>query len=375
MLVRALTASARALGLLGRRVLVAVSGGVDSTVLLHALAAAAPELRLSLAAGHVNHGLRGPDSDADEAAARCSAEALGVSFVAERVDPSALRQGRPSRARPTLQEAARRVRYDALGRLAARVGAERIATAHTADDQAETVLLRLLRGCGPDGLGGIPERSADGVVVRPLLGVARSQVLAYARSQGLSWREDPSNARPEFARSRLRHQWLPGLRDAFNPRLLRALADLAEAHRRDAEWTSALVADEAGRRFRAEGDGLLIEREDWSDLPEALARRLARLALHRCGAGRDVSRVHLGRMLAFLRTGRPGRRLQLPGGLELTAGPGAFRLGPSVSQRRGVAGSSLVLDSALRQEVPQCAATGAPRGKPRGKPAPAREPS
>jgi tRNA(Ile)-lysidine synthase len=371
MLVGAVTVSARALDLVGRRVLVAVSGGVDSTVLLHALASAARELRLSLAAGHVNHGLRGPDADADQEAVRVAAEALGVAFVAERVDPSALRQGRPSRARPTLQEAARRVRYDALGRLAGRAGAERIATAHTADDQAETVLLRLLRGCGPDGLGGIPERSPDGVVVRPLLGVTRSQVLAYARSQGLSWREDSSNARPEFARSRLRRLWLPGLRDAFNPRLLRALGDLAEAHRRDAEWTSVLVAEEAERRFRAEGDALLIERDDWSALPEALARRLARLALHRCGRGRDVSRVHLGRMLAFLRSGRPGRCLQLPGGLELTAGPGAFRL-----QARGVAGSCPVLESSFRKGETRRAAAEAPRGNgPRQDLAPDREPS
>jgi tRNA(Ile)-lysidine synthase len=357
MLVRAVTASARALDLVGCRVLVAVSGGVDSTVLLDALSAAAPGLALSLVAGHVNHGLRGPDSDADEAAARAAAEARGAAFLSERVDPGALRRGRPSRARPTLQEAARRVRYDALRRLAARTGAERIATAHTADDQAETVLLRLLRGCGPDGLGGIPERSPDGVVVRPMLGVARAEVLAYARSRGLAWREDASNARTEFARSRLRHEWLPGLRDAFNPRLLRTLVDLAEAHRRDAEWTSDLVAREAARRFAREEDGLRIARDDWSALPEALARRLARLALHRCGAGRDVSRLHLSRMLAFLRTARTGRCLQLPGGLELRAEPGSFRL-----RTQAVAGVSPVLDWGLPKGGPQRAPNGAPRG-------------
>src|SRR5690606_20977052 len=164
-------------------------------------------------------------------------------------------------------------------------------------------------------------RSADGFVVRPLLRASRAEVLAYATARGLAWREDPSNVDPVYARSRLRRDWLPGLRDAFNPRLLRALGDLAEAAREESDWLDALVAAEAGRRFHDEDEEgtLRMAAGGWdpASTPDPLARRLLRSALHRLGAGRDVSRVHLDRALGFLRTGRPGARLELPGGLRL----------------------------------------------------------
>lgn len=320
------------LGRPGAAVLAAVSGGVDSVVLAEALARqGAPGLVLA----HVNHGLRGAESEADEDFVRALADRLAVPALTRRVAPAALRAGRSSRNRPTLQEAARALRYEALEAMACEAGAGVVATAHNADDQAETVLLRLLRGTGPDGLAGIPPRSPDGRIVRPLLGVSRADIERYARAHGLVWREDASNQADGYARNRLRRHWLPGLREEFNPRLLRSLGELAEALRRDAEWIEAQVAREAEIRFH-EGDGWLrIEHKDWGALPEALARRLARRALRRMGRGRDVSRVHLQRMLAFLRTGRPGTAIELPGGLELAREGETFRLGPSRVFPRG----------------------------------------
>lgn len=331
-LLRRLDVSLRRLELDGAAIAVAVSGGVDSTALATALVERARRHRLALSIAHVNHSLRGAEADADEAFVRALAEKLGVPFAAARVEPRAARaRATSSRERPTVQEAARRLRDRALRGLAHELGAERIATAHTADDQAETVLLRLLRGAGPAALGGIAPRSTDGVVVRPLLGTSRAEVVAYADARALGWREDPSNRDPGYARSRLRHAWLPGLRDAFNPRLLRALGDLAEATRDEAEWLDALVADEAGRRFQTgdEGGTLCIEAEGWDPqhTPDAFARRLLREALHRLGAGRDVSRAHLDRSLRFLRAGRPGSGIELPGGLALRRDARGFRLG------------------------------------------------
>ncbi|HKJ23747.1 MAG TPA: tRNA lysidine(34) synthetase TilS, partial [Myxococcota bacterium] len=182
--VRAVEAALEAQGTRDGGLLVAVSGGVDSVVLAHALGTLRGRLGLDLSLGHVNHGLRGAESDADQASVEALAAKLGVPFAARRVDPAALRVGGPSRDRPTLQEAARRVRYDALREMADAAGARWIATAHTADDQAETLLMRLLRGSGPDGLGGIPERSPDGRILRPLLGVCREDVLAHAAAAG-----------------------------------------------------------------------------------------------------------------------------------------------------------------------------------------------
>jgi len=326
MRVREVAAAARNLDLPGRRVLVAVSGGVDSVVLFHALHRLAGSLDLDLCIGHVNHGLRGEESDADESSVRVLADKYDVPVRVARVDPKRLRQGRTSRERPTLEEAARRVRYDALRAMAEENRAERLATAHTLDDQAETVLLRILRGSGPDGLGGIPERSSDGFVVRPLLRIPREEILSYATAQGLPWREDPSNADPSFARARLRASWLPGLRDAFNPRLLRAIGDLAEAQRRDSEWIAERVEREAERLLTPEDGGLRIARSGWEAMPEALARRVARLALRRSGAARDVSRAHLERVVKSLRFGRPGSSIELPGGLELACEHDAFHL-------------------------------------------------
>jgi len=327
---RAVEAALAGLGVRDGRVLVAVSGGVDSMTLACVLHALRERRGLDLAIGHVNHGLRGEASEADQAAVEALGARLGAPVQVRRAPPGPLREGAASRDRPTLQEAARTLRYAALAEMARAAGARWVATAHTADDQAETVLLRLLRGSGPDGLGGIPERSPDGRILRPLLGVSRADVLAHAAHRRIAWREDASNASDAYPRNRLRRHWLPGLADEFNPRLLQRLADLAEAMRRDAEWIEAQIDREAAGRLVEEAGGLWIEGKDWDALPEALARRLARRALRRAGRGRDVSRVHLERMLRFLRTARPGTAIELPGGLELArVGAGRFWIGPS----------------------------------------------
>ena len=328
--------ASEALDLRGRRVLVACSGGVDSTVLFHALQRLSGRLGLELALGHVHHGLRGAEADADLEAVRELGAKHGVRVEESRLDAAALREIGPSRARPTLQEAARKARYQALTLQAERLGAERIATGHHRDDQAETVLLRVLRGAGPEALGGIPERSPDGRIVRPLLGVGREEIVEYAREAGLAWREDASNASRAYARNRLRHDWLPGLGEAFNPRLLRAVADLAEAARRDSEWIETRVDAETERWATEETDGALwISAEPWPSLPEGLARRVVRRLLRRAGAGRDLTRVHLLRTLGFLRSARPGTRLELPGGLRLSRERTGFRLGPAACPPRG----------------------------------------
>ena len=318
------------------RVLVAVSGGVDSSVLLRALVLLAPKYSLKLAVGHVQHGLRGEDSRLDEAAVLGAAESYALPFYVEQADPLPAQAKTSSQARPTLQEAAREVRAAALRRMAEQCGAHHVATAHNLDDQAETILMRVLRGTGPTGLGGIEHASPDGFTVRPLLGVSRSEILEFARCHDVAWREDASNEGDAYTRNRLRHHWIPALRDEFNPQLLRGMARLADVMQEEEAWirvTVAQVADHMTAKGPQLGSGELVWVEKgWNELADGLALRVIRQGLHDLGRGRDVTRTHLKRVLDFLRRDdvETGRSIQLPGGDSVTRTATGYRvaLGP-----------------------------------------------
>jgi tRNA(Ile)-lysidine synthase len=221
----------------GDRVIVAVSGGPDSMALLHALAKLAPRLGIDVEVATVDHGLR-PEARSEAELVRGQARALALPWHGLRVDVAAARRGRAS-----LQDAARRVRLGALAEFAARRGA-RVALAHQADDQAETVLFRVVRGTGLRGLAGIPYERAP--FIRPLLDVSRAEVARYVARHGLPVVDDPSNADPRFARARIRHRLLPALAGE-NPRVREALVALAAAARAGGAPPSELPGD-IGRR-------------------------------------------------------------------------------------------------------------------------------
>ncbi len=316
-------------GVAGRHLLVAVSGGVDSVVLLRGLFALRERAGLTLTVAHVHHGLRGEAADGDEAFVGELAGELGLPFVQARVEPAALRETGSKRERPTLQEAARRLRWEALEALRERVEADAIVTAHHLDDQAETVLMRLIRGTSPEGLGGMAPISEDGLRVRPLLDVARAEIEAEAREHGWRWREDASNESDAYTRNRLRRRWIPGLSADFNPQLLRAVARLAEAQRRDSAWIGAAVREIEPDWVVADDGARVLRLEGWGDLPEALARRLVARAVTSLGGGRDLSATHIDRVLDFLaepERHEGGRSLELPGGIRLTRESKRWRL-------------------------------------------------
>lgn len=214
---------------------VAVSGGADSVALLRALSEAGCT---SLTVAHVNHQLRGAESDGDEAFVKALADSLGIAFRAERVDVAAEASGE------NLEATARRLRYGWLAEVAADVGARWIATGHTADDQAETVLHRLVRGTGLRGLRGVArwdELRSNVEIVRPLLTVTRAELLDYLSALGQAFRTDSSNADPRFTRNRIRADLVPLLK-TFNPDVVGALNRLA----RQADEASVLLARAAG---------------------------------------------------------------------------------------------------------------------------------
>jgi tRNA(Ile)-lysidine synthase len=233
------TIRAHALVRPGDTVVVAVSGGPDSMALLHALWELAARLEIRLEVATIDHGMR-PEARAEGELVRARALALELPWHGLHVDVAAARRGRAS-----LQDAARRVRLAALEELAARRGAARVALGHQADDQAETVLFRVVRGTGLAGLAGIPYARAP--FIRPLLDVTRAEVGRYLKRRSIPFVDDPSNADPRFARARIRHGLLPLLAEE-NPRVREALVALATAARAVGTAPADALPGDIGRR-------------------------------------------------------------------------------------------------------------------------------
>ena len=309
----------------GGTLVVGLSGGADSVALLDALVTLSGPRDIQVIAAHLDHGLR-PDSAEDAAFCRALCEQFGVSFRSEVADV----RSRARSERGGLEQAARRERYAFLNRVRRETGAAAIAVAHTRDDQAETLLLRLLRGAGATGLGGMRPRA--GRIVRPLLDVSREKVLAHLADRGLDWREDPTNADMAHLRNRVRHELLPYLEARFNPALRRVLARTAglladeDAHlKKEAEALLAGIA-------RTEGDTIVLDRAALAQAPPAVARVAVRQALRRAGGLARVGAVHVEGILVLARSrSSSGRRLPLPSGREVRYRLDEVHLGPRLA--------------------------------------------
>ena len=305
----------------GLRLAVGLSGGADSVALARALAERSRELGLVLHAAHLHHGLRGEEADGDLAFARTLAAQLGLPFHEARVNAGATAKENAE----TIEEAARRLRYGWFRQLMASGKVDAVATAHTRDDQAETVLAKFLRGAWTEGLSGIYPviEFPEGRILRPLLSTTRAEVEAYLGALGQGWREDSSNRHLTFTRNRIRHELLP-LLEGWNPQLREHLAQMATLARDEEAWWQAELARLApqfllhGRPVRgggrAAGDGLALEVSRLAALPPALQRRLLRHAAEQLGAAVDFPSTEAMRKLAL--TGHAGQKLQLAQGLR-----------------------------------------------------------
>jgi tRNA(Ile)-lysidine synthase len=293
----------------GERVLVALSGGSDSVALLRLLRELEPSGGFAVAAvAHVNHRLR-ESADRDEQFSRGLADGLGVPFLSECADVRALAAAQGT----SLETAGRRARYEALERMAAATGASAIATGHTRDDQAETFLLRLLRGAGPKGLGGIHPRA--GSVVRPLLDVGRQELRDYLSAAGQPYCDDESNEDVTIPRNRIRHELLPLLEARFSPGIAGILAREAAIARDDDERLQEEAIDLARSivlRTEAE-ESVQVDVRQLSSLHPALAGRVARIAMGIVAPGRFVGQEHVERVLALAASRMARGALSLPG--------------------------------------------------------------
>ncbi len=259
----------------GGRVVAAVSGGGDSVALLHLLAELAERSLLTLAGvAHVNHRLRRPASDEDERFCRDLARRFGVPCLVESVAVADVARAR----RVSVERAGHHVRHAFFARAAAELGAGRVALGHTIDDQAETVLLRLIRGAGAAGLSGMRPRA--GSLVRPLLEVGRAELRRYLADGRIPFREDASNADLRVPRNRVRHELLPQLR-TYSPRVVEALARQADIARADEAWLSRRANEAAADLVSQERGLVVLDAAGLAALPPALGRRVARDALAR----------------------------------------------------------------------------------------------
>ncbi len=293
----------------GQSVLVAVSGGADSVALLHSLLRIGPEWDLRLSVAHLNHRLRGEESDADAESVRAVCDELGIPFHSEVAEVA--RQA--ASAKRNLEETAREVRYGFLRRRALDIGAQKIALGHTLNDQAETVLMRFLRGSGSEGLSAI-HPVVDGVFVRPLLECSRYDVLNYLKTRGISFREDASNLDLAYRRNRVRHELIPYLEKHFNPRLVETLATEAEL--------SLGVAGYLDFQAKAVSESLLIRESEvvsvpvgpLVELPPILQNMVVRQAIRECrGTLRGITARNVKDIVALCRPLHSGRRVFLPG--------------------------------------------------------------
>jgi tRNA(Ile)-lysidine synthase len=299
----------------GARVLVAVSGGSDSVALLLLLRELEHASELTIAGvAHLNHSLR-PSSDDDQHFCAALCASLGIPFRAVRFDVRAL----ADEQRISLEDAGRKARYEWFERVAEELGAEAIATGHTRDDQAETFLLRLIRGAGPRGLAGIHPRA--GRVVRPVIEIGRDELRAYLAAIGQPFVEDQTNADVSIPRNRIRHELLPILRRDYSPRITGVLAREAAIAREDEDRLQQEAIDLAdsivlATRTADRGEGIEtvdVDARTLAGLHPALGRRVTRLALAMLAPDRFVGYDHIDRVLELANSPHRSGALSLPG--------------------------------------------------------------
>lgn len=315
----------------GEKVLVAVSGGVDSVTLLFVLRRLPLSLRLHVF--HLNHGLR-PEAEAEKELVVKVCGEWGLPCRVEEIQLEKRARG------ASLQERARRERYRLLAEAAQATGATKIALGHQADDQVETVLMRFLTGAGPEGLSGIPP--VRGPYIRPLLAVSREEILAYAREHSLPWLEDASNRETDYFRNRIRHCLLPLLLREYQPGLAKRLQETAVIFREWEEYTGALV-EKTLKDWGVDPEAgfCRIPVKSWLSLAPALRRAVFRrlffsLVQRRRGAlfageaGAGGTRLEFKHSEAFLHllAGENGKRISLPGGMECRKENDLVVLGP-----------------------------------------------
>jgi tRNA(Ile)-lysidine synthase len=291
-------------------VVVACSGGADSMALLDILASLSG-FRLTLVVAHLNHMLRGTESDGDEQFVRAAALRYEALVEVSGIDVAALAKERSL----SLEEAGREARYSFFRKVAAKHSASAIAVGHHRDDQVETVLMRLIRGAGGSGLAGMRPRSGE--IVRPLLCLNRDEIEAYLRKRRMAWRDDVTNADIRFVRNRIRHELLP-LLESMNPEVVQVISQSAEALAADEEILGGLVLKAFERIAETASLSVRFDLTKLFQEPPPLRKRLYRTAIGQVkGDLKRISFIHLADIDSLVLSGKPNGELHLPAGIRV----------------------------------------------------------
>jgi len=303
----------------GEKLVVAVSGGADSVCLLHILVRLQKELKVKLHIAHLNHQLRGAESEADASYVDDLARQLAIPATMEKRDV----KGYQARERLSLEEAAREVRYSFLAQVAGAIGAERVAVGHTRDDQIETILMHLIRGSGTRGLRGLQpatlwQSGVDSLtIIRPLLEISHQETENYCHQHRLTPRLDASNLSLSPLRNRIRQQLLP-LLESYNPGVAEALLRTGRIAGDDIDFLDEQVTRLWDEVARQEKKSIILDKKGFDQLPPTLKRYLLRALVERLlGSAKDIEMRHVEEMMS-LATKAAGKRLSLPGGLTFS---------------------------------------------------------
>jgi tRNA(Ile)-lysidine synthase len=291
----------------GNRVIVAVSGGADSIALLHLFLQIREQFKLEIVVGHFNHKLRGKESDADEEFVR--------NLACHYKLPCTTNSDSSSRAFPVLEhyseEWARQKRYEFFTQLTKTQSTQKIALGHNMNDQAETVLMRLIRGSGTLGLAAIPV-VRENLFIRPMLDISRDEILKYLKDNELTWREDSSNIEEKYLRNRIRHQLMPILKDHYNPNIVELLSQTASHLREDAEALTEMNSEILAKEAFLKEDTITWDAKRLASFPLGIRKNLIRYSLFRFIphseyiSARKVDAIH-----ELLQAGKSGKSLSL----------------------------------------------------------------
>ncbi len=319
----------------GASILVGLSGGADSVALACALLELRQSLGLRIAAAHLNHRIRGGESDRDEAFVRAMCARLSVELIVERAEGLDA-----SISSANLEERAREVRRDFLGRVADRIEADFVALGHHRDDQAETVLMRLMRGAGAAGMAAMAQRG-PGKLIRPMLSISRAEIRGYLDARTTAFVEDSTNSSRDILRNRIRAELLPMLERDYAPGLGGRLVEVAAEMRSLDELVGAIAARELDAMRRRGG---ALDVSGFAALNRAVQAGAIRLFLsERMGSLRGISRAHIEAMRQLILEGGPSDSIDLPGGWRAGREYNFLRLIRAAAGREAASGFSVAI--------------------------------